>query len=166
MPEELTELQVAFAREYAANGGKGAEAARKAGYSEKSAGKIAYQLLEKTHVLAAIQREQRRAFTELASIALGQVRAMLLDAKTPVNARVELARMAFDRAGLAAIRPDEESSQINERSLREMSLQELEAIAVSLKFKRQPAAQLEPVTVGEASLAEDAERAPPAIDSE
>ncbi|MFO1158055.1 MAG: terminase small subunit [Reyranellaceae bacterium] len=171
---ELTEQQKIFCREYASNGGNGADAARKAGFSERSAGKYAYQLLEKTHVLAAVQREQRRAFTELASIALGQVRALLLDGKTPVNARIELAKMSFDRAGLAAIPAEEESGRLDEigsKDLRHLSADELERMAAqylssraipitpgrAVTYSQAPAPeQPEPVTVDGASVLQQA----------
>jgi hypothetical protein len=128
----LTEQQAIFAREYARNGGKGAEAARQAGFSEKAAGKYAYQLLEKPHVQEAIHREQRRMFTDLAAIALGQARMMLEDPKTPAGARVELMKMSFDRAGLAALRNADDPPG-DDKPLREMTVDELEQIAASLR---------------------------------
>lgn len=134
MPE-LTDSQQTFVREYVRNGGKGAEAARCAGFSEKSAGKYAYQLLEKGHVLQAIQREQRRAFTELAAISLGQTKMMLEDPKTPAGARVQLVMTVFDRANLAAIRSGE-TDGAETKPLREMSLDELQAIAASFRDRR------------------------------
>lgn len=138
MPE-LTDRQNTFVREYVRNGGKGAEAARAAGFSEKSAGKYAYQLLELSHVLEAIHREQRRTFTELAAISLGQAKMMLEDPKTPAGARVQLIMTVCDRANLAAIRSGEANDE-DTKPLREMSMDELLAIAKSFQDKRAAAA--------------------------
>lgn len=132
---DLTDSQQTFVREYVRNGGKGAEAARVAGFSEKSAGKYAYQLLEKAHVLEAIHREQRRAFTELAAISLGQAKMMLEDPKTPAGARVQLIMTVCDRANLAAIRSGD-ADDGETKPLREMSMDELLAIAKSFQEKR------------------------------
>lgn len=129
----LTDQQAAFAREYARNGGRGADAAREAGFSEQSAGKYAYQLLEKPHVLKAIQAEQRRSLTDLASVALGQARLMLEDLKTPAGARVDLIRTVLDRAGLGPPQGDEDDD--GDKTLRTMSLAQLEAIAVRAVFR-------------------------------
>lgn len=132
MPE-LTPQQAVFVREYVRLGGKGAEAAREAGFSEKSAAKYAYQLLEKPHVLAAIHSEQRRAFAELASISLGQAKMMLEDPKTPAGARVQLIMTTLDRAGHAAKRDAGDGADGDGKSLREMSLDELYAAARSVR---------------------------------
>ena len=132
MPE-LTTQQAVFAREYVRLGGKGAEAAREAGFSEKSAAKYAYQLLEKPHVLAAIHAEQRRSFAELASISLGQARMMLEDPKTPAGARVQLIMTTLDRAGHAAKRDVGDADDADGKSLREMSIDELQDLARAVK---------------------------------
>lgn len=131
--QDLTEQQRNFALEYARNGGKGAEAARKAGFSVASAGKYAYQLLEKPHVLEAIHREQRRAFTDLASLALAQARAMLESEKTPPGARVQLIMTVCDRAGLAALRDGGGGDVGDGNDLRSMSIEELEALAARFR---------------------------------
>lgn len=54
--EKLTEKQRKFCLEYRKNGGNATEAAKAVGYSEKSASKIGSQLLEKTVVLAYIDK--------------------------------------------------------------------------------------------------------------
>lgn len=132
MPE-LTAQQAAFSAEYVRNGGDGCAAAIKAGFSAKSAAQRAWELRQKPHVLEAIHRGQRRAFTELASIALGQAKAMLEDPKTPAGARVELIKTMCDRAGLSAVRSDGGADNGDGKPLREMSIDELEEIARSLR---------------------------------
>jgi hypothetical protein len=129
---ELTAEQAIFVREYVRSGGRGAESARAAGYSAKTADNYAYQLLQKPHVQEAIHKEQRRTFSELAAIALGQARMMLEDPKTPAGARVELMKMSFDRAGLAALRNADDPPG-DDKPLREMTVDELEEIAASLR---------------------------------
>lgn len=128
MPE-LTAQQEIFVLEYVRNSGRGSEAARKAGYSEKSAGKYASQLLDKPHVQDAIHREQRRSFMELASISIGQAKMMLEDPKTTAGARVQLIMTTLDRAGHAAKRDGGEADDGEQKDLRRMSIEELEDIA-------------------------------------
>lgn len=129
---ELTAPQALFAREFARNGGKGTEAAIKAGFSTRSAAQRAYELREKPHVQEAIHREQRRAFAELASISLAQAKMMLEDPKTPAGARVELIKTTLDRAGLAALR-DGDVSDAEPKSLQQLTREELMDIARKLR---------------------------------
>ncbi len=135
MPE-LTPQQSLFVKEYVIGSGNGAEAARKAGYSERSAAKLAHQLMDKRHIQEAIHRAQRQAFTELASISLGQAKKMLEDDRTPAGARVELIKTMMDRAGLAAVRDDGKGSDPSTKDLRAMSMDELLEIAASFREKR------------------------------
>jgi hypothetical protein len=102
MPE-ITEQQSLFVRNYVSGGGKGAEAARAAGYSTKSAREIASQLLHKSHVVDAIRDEQRRLLSgELATIALGVLKEVMLDKAAPLGARVDACKAVLDRGGLAS----------------------------------------------------------------
>jgi phage terminase small subunit len=129
---ELTAQQREFVLEFVRTGGRGAEAARKAGYSERSAGKYAFQLLELEHVQAAIHKEQNRSFAELASISLAQAKMMLEDAKTPAGARAQLIMTMLDRAGHSAKR-DSGDPAGDVKPLREMSLAELEDMLRDVK---------------------------------
>ncbi|WP_178133390.1 terminase small subunit [Vineibacter terrae] len=126
-PSHRTGQQEIFAVEYARNGGRGTEAARRAGYSERMAGRYAYQLLEKPNVQVLIRKEQRRLLTGLASLALAQAKLMLEDPETPAGARASLITAVLDRAGLAPVK-EQKDEEIDGRDLREMSLQELEAL--------------------------------------
>ena len=58
----LTARQKAFIEAYQGNA---TEAALKAGYSEKTAGKIGHQLLEKTRISQAIQEREEKRRNEL-----------------------------------------------------------------------------------------------------
>lgn len=131
MPE-LTAQQSLFVKEYVIGSGNGAEAARKAGYSVQSAAKLAHQLMDKKHIQDAIHRAQRLAFTELASISLGQAKKMLEDAATPAGARVELIKSMMDRAGLAAVRGGEADDR-SPKDLRAMTMEELLEIAATFR---------------------------------
>lgn len=133
MPE-LTAQQAEFARQMVLTGGNATEAAINAGYAKDSASQRAWELRQKPHVQAAITAEQRKAFTELASIALSQAKAMLLNDKTPPGARVQLIMTVCDRANLAAVRSGEAGDE-ETKPLREMSMDELLAIAASFKEK-------------------------------
>lgn len=132
---ELTEQQAAFVREFSANGGKGTEAAIRAGFSKTSAAQRSYELRQKPHVQEAINRELRRSFTELAAIAVDQARMMLVDSKTPASARVDLIKSVCDRAGLAALRDGAEGLSAD-KPLHQLSLAELEAMAARLGAQR------------------------------
>jgi phage terminase small subunit len=59
MNRELTSRQAAFVAAYVANGGIGAEAARKAGFSFKGAASAASNLLDKPAVVDAIAALRR-----------------------------------------------------------------------------------------------------------
>ncbi len=131
---DLTDMQAAFAREYAANGGRGTDAALKAGYSKESAGQRAYELRQIPAVQEAINRELRKSFTDLATIAIDQARMMLLDPKTPASARVDLIKSVCDRAGLGA--PKTADAPVGDRALSELTLAELEAMALQVAARK------------------------------
>lgn len=56
---KLTEKQKRFVREYKTNGGNGTQAAIKAGYSEKTARKIANENLTKPDIIEALENEEK-----------------------------------------------------------------------------------------------------------
>jgi hypothetical protein len=151
-----TDMQAEFAREYARNGGRGAEAARKAGFSARVADRYAYQLLEKPHVQAAILKEQRRLLQGLASLAIDQARAMLDNPQTPAGARAQIITAVLDRAGLAPVKAGEDDGDPAGRDLRELSTAELEAIVA----KRFGGAKVAGGSTIEAEPAETAADAP------
>lgn len=57
---KLTPKQKAFVREYKANGGNGTQAAIKAGYSEKTARKIASENVTKPDIREALEKEEKK----------------------------------------------------------------------------------------------------------
>jgi len=128
----LTDMQAAWVREVVANGNNGAQAAISAGYSPASAAQRAAELRNLPHVMAAVQTELRKSFTDLAVLAMGQAKMMLLDPKTPASARTDLIKTLWDRAGLGPPKGDEDDEPTD---LRGMSLAQLEAIAVRATFR-------------------------------
>lgn len=133
---ELTPQQAEYVRHFSANGGRGTDAAIKAGYAEGSAAQRSYELRHKPHVAAAITAEMRRGVVELAPLAITWAKKMLENDKTPPGARVQLIMTIFDRAGLAAQRAGDEGDG-DEKSLRDMSLQELEGLARQFRDGRE-----------------------------
>lgn len=132
---ELTKNQEEFARQMVLTNGNATQAAINAGYSASSAAQRAYELRQLPHVQAAVTREQRRALQGLASLALSQAKAMLENDATPAGARVQLIQLVLDRGGLPTQRTDEQLDG-EQKSLREMSMDELQAIAASLRERR------------------------------
>jgi len=123
---DLTEQQQIFVREYVSNGGRGAEAARAAGFSEVSSGRYAYQLLEKPHVAEAIRAEQRRVLGgRVATKAISVLEGILDDAKAPYGARVDAAKAVLDRGGLVAPKAPAAQEPDDRKPLSELSLEEL-----------------------------------------
>ena len=57
---KLTPKQKAFVREYKKNGGNGTQAAIKAGYSEKTARKIASENVTKPDIREALKQEEKK----------------------------------------------------------------------------------------------------------
>lgn len=150
----LTDMQAAWVSELVANGGNGTDAAIKAGYAASSAAQRAAELRKLPHVQAAILAENRKAFAELAVLATGQARMMLLDPKTPASARVDLIKDLWNRAGLTPPKAGEDDGN-DEKPLRELSLAKLEAIAVRATFR--------PANEGPAPVDVDVDRLEPPI---
>ena len=132
---ELTPLQSEFVRQLSLTNGNATQAAINAGYSITSASQRAYELRQNPRVQAAINKAQRSELVGLASIALSQAKAMLLSDATPPGARVELIKTVMDRAGLAAVRGDDPADP-STKNLRELTMDELQAIAVTFRDAR------------------------------
>ena len=132
---ELTSNQAEFARQMLLTNGNASQAAINAGYSASSAAQRAWELRNNPRVQAAITKAQRSELVGLASIALSQAKAMLENDATPAGARVQLIQLVLDRAGLAAVRGDDPADP-STKDLRELSMAELQAIAVSFRDAR------------------------------
>lgn len=121
----LTPQQHDFVKYYVATGGNGAEAARKAGYSEQSARQIASTLLDKPHVAEAVRREQRRALARIANKAIVTLEGFLDDKAAPAGARIDAAKTVLDRVGITG-KVAEAEEALSGKRLSEMSIEELE----------------------------------------
>lgn len=132
---KLTDGQAAFAAEYVLNGGKGAEAARKAGYSEETSGAAAWRLLQLPHVAYAIEQGRSRRLAVAGIKAIGLVIAVLDDPAAGLPLRLKAAEIALKADGRErdATRKTEQSKALNE-----MSVNELEAF---IRRGREAAAQ-------------------------
>ena len=99
--QTLTPFQRRFVQAYVRNGGKALAAVRTAGTDGRRERQLAYDTLRVKKVKAAIWRERNRYLnTELATVALQAVRAMLTDAdKTPAAVRFQAAKYVLETAG-------------------------------------------------------------------
>lgn len=102
----LTKLQKKFA-EGVALGFRQGEAARYAGYSEKSADTQAYNNMKNVEILELIDELQnvektllKRRFSGLASMAVDKTVDILKDADAPAQSRLNAAKMILDYAGM------------------------------------------------------------------
>lgn len=102
----MTFKEKRFCSEYLLCNGNGSEAARKAGYSEATAGEIACENLKKPHIQEEIKRlEDLRAvdvqqeFRDLAPKAKQVLDEMLIDPETPATVRAKVAQTLLDYGG-------------------------------------------------------------------
>jgi len=127
---ELTAQQQAFVLHFTSTSGaigNGAEAARRAGYSQKNANELARQLLGKPHVRNAVFEANRAAISgELATKAVALLGRVIEDETVAMKTRVEAAKTVLDRAGFVAAVVTAENPL--DKPLTEMSRSELETI--------------------------------------
>lgn len=141
---KLTEKQEAFVL-YITNTpgavGNAAEAARLAGYSEKSANEIGYQLLQKPHVQQAIREANHKMICgTLAAKAVHVLLDIIQDETASPKLRLDASKTILDRTGIIAPKaPD--SEPLMERELTEMSVPELEQFIRDQKAKMAAAAE-------------------------
>lgn len=109
----LTKLQKKFA-EGIALGLRQGEAARYAGYSEKSADTQAYNNMKNVEIIDLVDELQtaektllKRRFSGLASLAVDKTVDILKDVDAPAQSRLNAAKMILDYAGM------EEPKQVN-----------------------------------------------------
>ena len=126
---ELTDQQRRFVIEFTSGTGaigNASEAARRAGYSEKTAAEQGRQLLHKPHVMAAIDEANRSLIDgSLTTLALEVIREILEDENAHPKLRLDAAKTALDRAGYIAPKAAEAPEKL-EKPLNEMSVEELE----------------------------------------
>lgn len=120
----LTLKQSAFVSNLVRQGCNPTQAARQAGYSDP--GVSAFDLMRTPHIQEAIRQERARYISgDLANIATGTLRAIMMDENAPAAARVSAARTALELAGeLGQGRRDTDE----DRPLSEMSASDLEQL--------------------------------------
>lgn len=130
MPE-LTDQQQQFVLEYTSGTGtigNASEAARRAGYSERSAAEIGRQLLEKPHVRVAIDKAfQDQIGSSLTAKAVGVLARVLDDEDAPIKVRLDAAKTVLDRAGFGA-KPMTAEPEEKEDPLDALSIDQLQAL--------------------------------------
>ena len=99
--DQLTEKQNAFIDAYVANGGRGTQAAKDAGYAEKSAHVEAHRLLKNPLILQEVYRRTVMELGAAAPQALKTVRELAQNAKSDY-VRLEASKDLLDRAGFKA----------------------------------------------------------------
>jgi hypothetical protein len=95
-----TDAQRRFALEYASGSGNASEAARKAGYSARSAAEIGRQLLEKSHVRQMIHEELVKLRVRSGTIGLAALHRIAESKDAPPAAVVAAARTLLEHAGM------------------------------------------------------------------
>lgn len=111
MGDICTDMQKRFAVEYASNGGNATQAAKEAGYSDKSAHEIGRQLLEKPHVHEMVLKELSRLRYRSGVAGLNALMQIAEDHKAPANARVSAARALCEHCGILGAGRSLESSE-------------------------------------------------------
>ena len=91
----LTEKQTRFVEYYVSERKTQTEAARLAGYPVPR--QSAWRLLQTPRILEAIHQERQKVYeTDLANLAVGALKQILIDEDAPAAARVSAARIALE----------------------------------------------------------------------
>ena len=134
---QLTPKQGHFVRHLVETGCSGAEAARAAGYATPK--ESAYGLTRLAHVAAAIRQERSRLFdADLANVAAGTLRAVMLDDQAPAAARVSAARTVLEVTRELGRRQEDQGS---DKQLHEMTPDELAGLISKWEVERSKVAR-------------------------
>lgn len=119
---DLTPMQRLFVTAIVRNGVNPTKAAELAGYSTpRTAG---HDVMKLPHVHAAIQLERQKYISgELANVATGTLREILIDKEAPASARVQAARTVLEMSGDIgkAKRTDDDDRPLSEMSAEELA---------------------------------------------
>lgn len=134
---QLTDLQRNFVVQLVENALNPTAAARAAGYTDPKAS--AYYLLRQPHIAAAIREQRARLIGgDLANIALGTLRHVMVDSDAPAAARVSAARTVLEMSG--ELRKDAAADDAGKK-LHEMTLDELSDVIAKWEGQRAAAAK-------------------------
>lgn len=100
MAAVINEMQKQFAVEYVMNGGKGAQAARRAGYSKESARTLSCQLLSRPHIQEFIRKELEIQRCKAGAVGLHTLYQITQNEKASTSSRVSAARALLEYAGM------------------------------------------------------------------
>lgn len=136
--DDLTEMQAAFVIAYTTDPsalGNAAAAARKAGYSARSARELGRRLVDLPHVKAAIDAANRSAISgRLATKGIALLERVIDDEAAPLKVRVQAALGLLDRGGYGTPTATEQAAAAaaraigaSKRLLTEMEPEELDA---------------------------------------
>ena len=135
--QELNEKQKLFISELVEKALNPTAAARSAGYSDAKGS--AYYLLQQPHIQAAIRNARARLIGgDLANIALGTLRHVMVDSDAPAAARVSAARTVLEMSG--ELRKDAAADDAGKK-LHEMTLDELSDVIAKWEGQRAAAAK-------------------------
>lgn len=158
---DLTEKQLAFARNYISNGGRQTEAAREAGYANPTV--EGWRLLRNPAVQAFVFAERDREIGNIATIALKKAREIIENDAAPAGTRADLIKFFINQAGHVAPKAGGGTEGDKEnKALTDMSADELEDF---IRRGREAMANADkPRIDGEAERVDDAKPALPAPD--
>ena len=133
----LTPSQRLFVGEYVVNGGNGTQAAITAGYAADSAHQKAYELIRKTHIIAAVHAETLKHLSSLGPKAL-KVLAHLMDNASSESVRHQCAVDLANRGGTRVVAAPHKLERLSPQDLikkfNDLAVQ-IQAIKDSIKPK-------------------------------
>lgn len=139
----LTEQQEAFVTSYLSNGNNATGAARSAGYAFPEVD--GYRIIRNPRIVASIRNRRLSVVQTVgAGLALETLQEIMLDVESPPNARIKSAQIILDAAGY--IGNARESRDLDDRSLSEYSMDELQSIIADGLEKRDDDARTVDVT--------------------
>ena len=124
----LTERQAEFVRFFVDSGGRGAEAARRAGYSARSAAGIAYDLRQNPRILERIEAVTRELLGAHAPLAVHTLLNVMQDKEANAMARVRASEVLLDRAGFKPVERYEDVSRPGSLDVDSLKTRALELI--------------------------------------
>lgn len=135
--QELNEKQRLFISELVEKALNPTAAARAAGYNDPRG--TSYYLMQQPHIQLAIRAARARLIGgDLANIALGTLKHVMVDSDAPAAARVSAARTVLEMSG--ELRKDATTDDSGKK-LHEMSLDELSAVIEKWEGQRAAAAK-------------------------
>ena len=128
---KLTEMQELFVLHFTTTPGaiaNASEAARRAGYSAKTAAEQGAQLLKKPHVRAAVTEANRQQISGVMATKASALLERLVDDETASHRiRLDAAKTILDRAGFVPPKASEPEVVAEEKPVETMTIPELEA---------------------------------------